>query len=58
MIFWHRVSRKRKATGTFTIANHLFTKINADGTPGQRATLGSFGRNTASNPIAGRNAQT
>ena len=50
-----------KIRGTATIANNSLTgEPAAFAVPGarQRAVLGSFGRNTASSPIAGRNAQT
>ena len=47
--------------GTATIANNVLMKsqpVPAPAAKAQCAAFGIFGRNTASNPIAGRNAQT
>lgn len=50
-----------KMAGTATIANNVLMEIRRlrrPRLPRQRAAFGIFGRNTASNPIAGNNAQT
>ena len=61
MIFAAMKTARTKAGGGAIIANNVLMKFwrrpgAAD--PLQRAILGSFGRNTASSPIAGRNAHT
>ena len=51
----------REIGGIFTIANNVLMKIRRRPTRSairQRPAFGIFGRNTASSPIAGRNAQT
>jgi hypothetical protein len=60
-LFFERESANAKYGELATIANNVLMngrRITRALTLRQRAALGNFGRNTASNPIAGRNAQT